>query len=97
MSASTIVHTALKIARQALASYDRDPRRARVDLVQLERYLDEKSKEFTPIDPADPTGRNKAHESSSRFRAADAVRHLEEGKRAVAAITRRKSLPPKSR
>lgn len=100
MSASTIIRTALQMSRQGIASADssKDPRRALNALIEIEKYLDDNSEAFTPVQNA--VAARALRESSAGFRAADATRHLDQGKAAVARITtesRRKSLPPKSK
>jgi hypothetical protein len=86
------------MARQGLASADslKDPRRAVNALMELEKYLDDNSEAFTPVQNA--VAARALRESSSGFKAANVTRELDKGKTAVVRITtesKRKSLPPK--
>lgn len=93
MSASTIIRTALQLARQGIANSERDPRRGVEALIEIEKYLDDNSEAFTPVTPA--VAMRALRESSSNFKAA--TRELDKGKAAVAKITvesKRKSLRP---
>lgn len=85
MSASTIIRTALQMARQGIANSERDPRRGVEALMQLERYLDDNSEAFTPVQNA--VAARALRESSSNFKAVDVTRELDKGKAAVARIT----------
>ena len=98
MSAARALHKALTHVRAAITSHAHDPTRVLPDLKTAERVLQEEYNHYTPVDPPAASDVRKSRESSSKFRANDVLRHLEQGKTAVAAIERkRKSLPPKSR
>ena len=86
--------------RAAITSYGHDPTRVLPDLKMAERILQEEYSHYTPIDPPADEDMRKSRESSSKFKASDVLRHLEQGKVAVAKIEENKkrvSRPPKSR
>jgi hypothetical protein len=98
MSASTIIRTALQMTRRGIANAERDLRRGVDALVELEKYLDDNSEAFTPVQNA--VAARALRESSAGFKAANVKRELDVGKAAVARITtesKHKSLPPKSK
>lgn len=100
MSAARAIHKALTHVRAAITSYKHDPTRVLPDLKNAERILEEEYNRFTPVDPPADEDMRKSRESSSKFRAADVLRHLESGRTAVARIEEGKnrvSRPPKPR
>ena len=100
MSAARAIYKALTHVRAAITSYKHDSTRVLPDLKNAERILEEEYNRFTPVDPPADSDMQKSLESSSKFKASDALRHLEHGKAAVARIEENKkrvSRPPKSR